>query len=91
MPRTSTETAISISSSWSKRANSLTCCGTGTRGRFAPRFEEPITEPFGLQTAPTATSLALGDIDGDGDIDVFLVAGSNEEGYHVYFYEDLGR
>ncbi len=54
--------------------NTLFFANTGTAS--APAFAAPLANPFGLADVGFASSPALADIDGDGDLDAFVGEGS---------------
>jgi uncharacterized protein (DUF2141 family) len=49
---------------------------TGTAA--APAFAPPVTNPFGLVPAGGFIAPALGDLDGDGDLDAFVGSGNGD-------------
>lgn len=56
--------------------------GTATK----PAFATYQTDPFGLVSVPDMSSLTLADIDGDGDLDIFM--GSQYDG--IFYFANTG-
>ena len=57
---------------------------TGTS--LAPAFAAPISKPFGLEDVGSYSTPSFADIDGDGDLDVFV----GSDFYGVSFFENTG-
>ncbi|MGB0165753.1 MAG: FG-GAP-like repeat-containing protein [Luteibaculum sp.] len=64
--------------------------GTSTN----PNYKAPINQPFGISDRPqTFDAITLGDVDGDGDLDMFSIDGE-ANGYYLSpklkYYENIG-
>src|SRR6185295_2833939 len=57
---------------------------TGTAS--APAFAAPMTNPFGLADVGSYNAPALGDVDGDGDLDALV----GEDSGNAVFFENTG-
>ena len=66
----STATAILISSS--AIATATRWCSPTPRSATAPAYSAPATNPFGISDVGSYASPALADLDGDGDLDLFI-------------------
>ena len=54
----------------------------------APNFAAPVESPFGLSSSTPITTIAYGDLDGDGDID--LLVGEYDDTDEVLYFENTG-
>jgi hypothetical protein len=62
---------------------------TGTAS--SPAFAAPVINPFGLEREDELeASAGFADLDGDGDLDAFLLTGDFEGYYYTTVYENVG-
>ncbi|MFO0018089.1 MAG: beta strand repeat-containing protein, partial [Synechococcaceae cyanobacterium] len=62
--------------------NTLVFTNTAAAGATAPAYSAPATNPFGISNAGSFASPALADLDGDGDLDLFI---ANNDGNTLMF------
>ncbi len=55
-----------------------------------PNFLSPVTNPFGFMPEGSVDAPTFADIDGDGDLDVFVSAILDNSTFNILYYENTG-